>query len=133
MPDFFSNAASDNFRLLKSKPLNGSAATAGTWNLLRIPKWAFISNLWVLIETACSATDVTIGWAGNTETAVPAGFMSADVLKAGVVGYKTAIGDTLTSAGQKYFNLGTGSITTTLGTTWSTGKLTIFCQYSVIR
>lgn len=133
MPDFFSNAASDNFRLLKSKPLSGTAATAGTWSLLRIPKWAFISNLWVWVETACNVADITIGWSGNTQTAVPAGFMSADVLKAGTTGYKLAVGDTLLSSGQKYFNLGTGAVTATLGTTWASGKLTVFCQYSVIR
>ena len=133
MPDFFSNAASDNFRLLKSKPLSGTAATAGTWSLLRIPKWAFISGVWVWVQTACSATDITIGWSGNTETAVTAGFMSADVLKAGTVGYKVAVNDTLLSSGQKYFDKGTGAITATLGTTWSTGKLYVFCQYSVIR
>lgn len=133
MTDFYSNAASDNFRLLKSKPLSGTAATAGTWGLLRIPKWAFISNVWVYVETACNVSDITIGWIGNTETAVPAGFMSSDILKATVVGYKTAVNDTLLSFGQKYFNKGTGAITATLGTTWATGKLTVFCQYSVIR
>jgi len=133
MPDFFSNAASDNFRLLKSKPLSGTAATAGTWSLLRIPKWAFISNLWVWVETACNVEDITIGWSGNTQTAVPTGFMTADILDATVVGYKVAVKDTLLSSGQKYFNLGTGAITATLGTTWASGKLTVFCQYSVIR
>ena len=133
MTDVYSNAASDNFRLLKSKPLSGTAATAGTWGLLRIPKYAFVTGVWVYIPTACSAADITIGWMGNTETAVPAGFMSSDIVKAGTVGYKTALGDTLISSGQKYFDKGPGSITATLGTTWSTGKLYVFCQYSVIR
>jgi hypothetical protein len=133
MPDFFSNAASDNFRLLKSKPMSGTAVTAGTWSLMRIPKWAFVSNVWVYVSTICAKTDVTIGWSGNTETAVPAGFFSVDTLKAGVVGYKVAMNDTLTSFGQKYFDKGTGAITLTAGTTWTTGKLIVFCQYSVIR
>jgi hypothetical protein len=132
MPDFFSNAASDNFRMLKSKPLSGTVA-AGVWSLLRIPKWAFVSGLWVWVETACNVGDITIGWSGNTETAAAAGFMSSDIVGATSVGYKTAVGDTLVSAGLKYFNLGTGAITATLGTTWATGKLTVFCQYSVIR
>jgi hypothetical protein len=132
MPDFFSNSVSDNFRLLKSKPLSGAVA-AGTWSLLRIPKWAFIEGVWVYVETACSAVDVTVGWMGNTETAVPAGFFSADVLDAGVVGYKQAVHDTAIAFGQKYFDKGTGALTVTLGTTWTTGKLTVFCKYSVIR
>lgn len=133
MPDFFSNAASDNFRLLKSKPLSGTAATAGTWNLMRIPKWAFISNIWVMVETACNVEDITIGWSGNTETAVPAGFFSSDIVDAKTVGYKSAVSDTIVSFGQKYFDKGTGAITATLGTTWTTGKIIVFCQYSVIR
>lgn len=132
MPDFFSNASSDNFRLLKSKPLSGAVA-AGTWGLLRIPKWAFVSGVWVWIETACSATDITIGWSGNTETAVAAGFLSEDIVDAGVTGIKAATKDTLVSQVGKYFDKGTGEITATLGTTWSTGKLYVFCQYSVIR
>jgi len=133
MPDFFSNAVSDNFRLLKSKPMSGAAVTAGVWSLMRIPKWAFISNVWVYIETACAKLDVTIGWSGNTETAVPAGFFSADVLDAGTVGYKSAVHDTAVAFGQKYFDKGTGALTLTAGTTWTTGKLYVFCQYSVIR
>jgi hypothetical protein len=133
MPDFYSNSASDNFRLLKSKPLSGAAATAGTWSLLRIPKWAFISGVWVMVETACNVTDITIGWSGNTETAVPTGFLSADIVDAGVVGIKFAERDTLVSGVGKYFDKGTGSITATLGTTWATGKIHVFCQYSVIR
>ena len=133
MPDFFSNAASDNFRLLKSKPMSGTAVTAGTWSLLRIPKWAFISRVWVYVETACNATDISIGWSGNTETAVPAAFLTQDVMDAGVVGYKEATHDTLTSFGQKYFDKGTGAITATVGTTLATGKFYVFCQYSVIR
>ena len=133
MPDFFSNASSDNFRLLKSKPMSGTAVTAGTWSLLRIPKWAFVSRVWVFVSTACAKTDVTIGWSGNTETAVADGFFSADILDAGVVGYKQSTHDTLTSFGQKYFDKGTGAITLTAGTTWTTGKLFVFCQYSVIR
>ncbi len=59
--------------------------------------------------------------------------MSADILNATVVGYKQAVNDTLISFGQKYFDKGTGAITATLGTTWATGKLYVFCQYSVVR
>lgn len=132
MPDFFSNAASDNFRLIKSKPLSGAVA-AGTWALIRIPKWAYISKVWVWVQTAASATDVSVGWMGNTETAQAAGFMSTGVLKANVVGYKEAVNDTIISFGQKYFDKGTGAITATLGTTWSSGKIFVFCQYSVVR
>jgi hypothetical protein len=132
MPDFFSNASSDNFRLLKSKPLSG-AVTAGTYGLLRVPKWAFVSGVWVWVETVCSATDVTVGWSGNTETANTVGFLSSDIVDAGVVGIKVATKDTLASAVGKYFDKGTGEITVTLGTTWTTGKLYVFCQYSVIR
>jgi hypothetical protein len=133
MPDFYSNAASDNFRLLKSKPMVGGAVTAGTWGLLRIPKWAFISGVWVQVITACDVTDISIGWIGNKETGVPAGFMSSSIVNAGVVGYKTALTDTLLSSGQKYFHAGTGAVTATFGTNLTTGKFIVFCQYSVIR
>ena len=132
MPDFFSIAASDNFRLVKSKPLKGAVA-AGTWNLIQVPKWSFVAGVWAVIDTACSSLDVSVGWAGNTETAQVAGFMSSDIVDAGNVGTKAAIKDTLVSFPAKYFGNGSGVITATLGTAWSAGMLTVFCQYSVIH
>ena len=133
MPDFYSNAASDNFRLLKSKPMSGTAATAGTWGLMRIPKWAFVSGVWLIVDVACNVLDVTVGWIGNTETAQPAGFMSSDIADVGNTGIKVATNDSLLSFGQKYFDKGTGAITMTVGTTWATGHMILYCQYSVIR
>jgi hypothetical protein len=132
MPDFYGSAFSDNYRMARSKPLSGVVA-AGSYNLIRVPKFAFVNGVWVLVETACSATDVTVGWLGNGEAAQVAGFLSADVADVGVVGLKAAVKDSLVSFPGKYFSGGTGSISVTLGTAWTVGKLTVFAQYSVIH
>lgn len=131
MTAFYTNAASDNFRTYKSKPLSG-AVTAGTYGLIRIPRYAFVTGVWALVVTACNVTDMTIGWAGNLETAVPAGFISSDILDAGTTGLKCAVKDTAVASVGKYFNAGIGEITATFSTNMTSGKFIVFCQYSVI-
>ncbi|MEA3344587.1 MAG: hypothetical protein U9Q16_02825 [Patescibacteria group bacterium] len=132
MTDKYTHSFADNIRLAKSKVLKG-AVTAATYNLIRLPKFAFVTDVWALVSTACSATDVTVGWSGNGETAQTAGFISDTIMDAGVTGLKRAQHDTLVAFEGKYFNGGSGALTITLGTTWSAGEVIILCQYHVIH
>ena len=132
MTDLYTHAFADNIRLAKSKVLKGAVAAA-TYNLIRLPKFTFVTDVWAVISTACSATDVTIGWLGNGETAQAAGFMSDARVDAGVTGLKRAQHDTLVSFEGKYFSAAGGALTLTVGTTWSAGEIIVLCQYHVIH
>lgn len=113
--DLYSTAAADNTRLARSKTWNGLAD--GTYNLIRIPRYAFVSDVWLRISTAFAGTGlptITVGWLGNGETESPAGFMSNDIAKPLEVGLKRAQTDTLVSFPGKWFNSGPGVITVTV-------------------
>ena len=132
--DLYTNSFADNFRLARSKTLN--AVNDDTYNIIRIPKHAFVMDVWLLITTAYSAGSpiITIGWAGNGETAVPAGFMSNEVALPTVAGLKRAQHDTKVSFEGKYFNSGPGIITVTVddGGVTTEGIFVVFAVYSVI-
>jgi hypothetical protein len=132
MTDRFTHAYADNIRLAKSKILKG-AVTAGTYDLVRFPRFTFVTDVWAQIDTACSATDVTVGWKGNGETAQTAGFISETIMDAGVTGLKRAQHDTLVAFEGKYFSDASGALTITLGTTWTAGEVIVFVQYHIIH
>ena len=132
--DFYTNAFADNLRLAKSKVLlNPSDAT---YNLIRIPKFAFVKNVWLQVITACDVlpSNLTIGWLGNAETANASGFMSFDVAYPIVKGLKRAQSDTKTTFEGKYFSGGSGAITLTyaVGTATTVGTFRVFAEYIVI-
>ena len=127
----FSPFSADNIRFCRSHVLQG-AVTADTYQLIRIPHYAFVTDVWLLVETACSSVDITVGWTGNGETAQAAGFMSQDVTDVLNTGLKRAQHSSLVAFEGKYFSTSGGVLTLTVGTTLSAGKLTAFCQYHVI-
>jgi hypothetical protein len=48
--DFYTNAFADNYRLAKSRIIV-SPSTA-TYNVIRIPKYAFVSDVWIQVVIA---------------------------------------------------------------------------------
>jgi hypothetical protein len=132
--DLYTHSFADNFRFARSKTLN--AVASGTFNLIRIPKFGFVTDVWVLLSTAYVAgtPTVTIGWGGNAETAAPAGFMSTDVFLPHTAGLKRSQHDSLVAFEGKYFNGGSGIITATVvtGSATTLGIFMVFCQYTVI-
>lgn len=132
--DFYTNAFADNVRLAKSRSLITPAAA--TYNVIRIPKFAFVTDVWLLVGTAANAAPTTcqVGWSGNGETAVAAGFLSTDISDATVAGLKRAMRDTLVSFPGKYFSGGSGAITFTYNPgAATTGIFWIFAQYIVVH
>lgn len=129
MTDFYTHSFADNVRFAKSRTI--LTPSAGTLNLIRLPKNAFVKRVWLLVETAGSSDTVSVGYREGT-TAQSAGFLSTDIAKVTVTGMKESIGDTYTACMSKYFLNASGSITMTVGTTQTTGKFTVFCEYSVI-
>lgn len=131
--DYISFAAADNIRLARSKHLLNVADD--TYNIIQIPKYAFITSVWLQVITAydTAGATVTIGWVGNGETAQPAGFMSADIADCTVAGLKRAVKDTNLDYEGKYFSDASGLVTLTSNKNSGTGgSLIVFVQYSVI-
>lgn len=130
MTDFYTHSYADNVRFSRSKTI--LSPSAGTLNLIRIPKFAFVKRVWLEVDTAGSSDTVSIGWRDGS-TAQSAGFLSTDIAKVTVTGMKESLADTLTSSMAKYFDSSSGAITMTIGTTQSTGVFTVFCEYTVIH
>jgi hypothetical protein len=131
--DFLSTAASDRYFLAKSKRM--VAPADATYNIIRIPKNAFVMDVWVLITTAFTAagSTLTVGWLGNGETADPDGFITNDISKPTIAGLKRAQHDTLTSWEGKYFYSKGGMITcTTDDNAGTAGTFWVFANYTVV-
>jgi hypothetical protein len=136
MPDLISKIASDNFRLAKSKTLVSLAD--GTYNIIQIPRYAFISQIWLVVTTAyAGGADgaATIGFTGNGETADADGFMDAAAADGRALGVKIMTDDAQPGSKGKWFNAAGGMLTITLDdgsdTTLMSGY--VLMQYSVIH
>lgn len=135
MADKYSNKLADNRMLAMS----GLFITPDddTYDIIRVPHWAFISNVWLEVTTAyiAGAPSITVGWKGNKETAVPAGFMSNDIAKPKELGLKIAQKDAVSAFPGKYFGDGSGAVTVTIAAGGATteGNFRIFCEYAVIQ
>lgn len=133
--DLFTTQFADNSRLAKSKTVLTPAAE--TYNLVRIPKFAFVSDVVFWVQTAGSSDTVSIGFVGNGETANPTYFLTTADASATIAGFKRAKyafgpGDFVSFDG-KYFQTGTGMITMTVGTTQTTGVFYVFVDYNVVH
>jgi len=133
--DFYTNAFADNLRLAKSKLL--ISPSDGTYNIIRIPKYAFVKALWLQVTVAANVepTTCTVGWLGNGETAVTNGFITTDIANPTVVGLKRAQSDTLVTFDGKYFGTSNGIVTFTFaaGAATTLGTYRVFCDYTLIH
>lgn len=129
----WSNAFSDISYTAKSKRFAGVAT--GVYGCILIPRFAFISDVWLMITTAFTGNaTIEIGWTGNKETETLAGFISNDIADPTVTGLKRAKKDTLVSFEGKYFDAGSGGIlaNVTKGT-GTTGVFYVFASYCLIQ
>jgi len=135
---WFSHAFSDVIRFAKSRPVMVSTSfTNLTADLIRVPKYAFVTGLRVLITTHLSGgtPSLTIGYSGNGTTAVTDGFMINTVVAPGTAGMKNMKdGVIATAPGSqgKYFSGGAGVVTATLSGTPTAGVFYVFVDYRVI-
>lgn len=134
--DFLSYAACDNVRLARSKTLYNLAD--GTYNLIQLPKFAFVDQVWFYVSTAYaggSGGSATIGWTGNATTANTAGFMNTTVAGARAAGVKIMTSDTEAGSKGKWFNNGSGCVTITLAASTDTTLLIgwVFARFYVLH
>lgn len=135
MPDLISIKAADNYRLAKSKSLITLAD--GAYNLIRIPKYSFVDQIWLYVTQAYAggaSGAATIGFTGNGETADPDGFMDATQAGARATGMKLMTADAQPGSKGKWFSDAGGMLTLTLskGTDTTLLKGHIFMRYTVI-
>lgn len=129
--DNYTHKFADNYRVAMSKTILTPAAD--THNLIRIPRYALLMDVWLLVSAVGSSKTVSLGWSGNGESAQAAGFMSYDIADVTVLGLKRAMRDTLIAFEGKYFGTAGGTVTMTVGTTQTTGNFIVFCVYSIIK
>jgi len=132
MTDLYSNKLADNYMLALSRLFNVPAAD--TYDIVRIPHWALVDDVWLDIVTACTGDGtLTIGWKGNQETAQPQGFMSNDIAEPSAIGMKRAQKDNLLTFPGKYFGNSGGTVTVTIGGTATALVCRVFVGHSVIQ
>lgn len=136
MPDRISNKLSDFTYLARSHKL--SDVDNGTYSLFPIPRNAFVEEVWVEVSVAGSGgtpnSTVTIGFAGNRETADPDGFIDATLGTTTAVKMIRASKDAQPASQGKWFLDGSGMLTATFtkGTTTTGPDVVVFARYSVI-
>jgi len=107
-----------------------------TYYVIQLPRYAFVTDVWLNITTAYvgGAPTISVGFAGNGETANTAYFITTDISEPTVAGIKCSIKDTIASNRSKYFSNGSGSITVTIaaGNASTEGTFEVFAQYVLI-
>jgi hypothetical protein len=131
--DAYTSKASDNFRMEASRLM--LAPADDTYNIIRIPKFALVTDCWIQIVTAFTVNaTVEVGWMGNGETAITNGFITNDIAEPTVTGLKRAFNTALTTFPGKYFSSASGSVTVTVADVdGAVGDFRVFVQFSVIH
>jgi hypothetical protein len=131
--DAYTSKAADSFRMEASKLM--IAPADGTYNLIKIPKFALVVDAWVQIVTAFTVdATIEVGWAGNGETAVTDGFITDDVADATNVGMKRGFNTTTSTFPGKWFSGASGIVTATvLDNSGAVGNFRIFVHFVVIH
>lgn len=119
----FVNIAADNSRLQRSRTMTNPSAA--TYNLIRLPRFAFIKNVWLNITTAFTSGSMTVGYVGNSGSDVANYFMDeaqADALDDGMRMADIAL----------YLEDGSGYLTVTVSGSGA-GVFMVFVDYAVIH
>lgn len=131
--DAYTNKASDAFRLEASKLM--LAPADGTYNLIKVPRYALVTDVWVQIVTAFTVdASIIVGYIGNGEVANDDGFITNNVADPLNVGMKRAFNTTTSTFPGKFFSDAAGAITATvLDNGGAVGDFRVFVQFIVIH
>lgn len=130
--DAFDYRASDAFRLEASKIM--LAPADATYNLIRIPKFAFVTDVWIQIISGFTLNaSVVVGWMGNKEVANEDGFIDNGLADPLVPGFKRSFNVAAGTFPAKYFSAAGGAITATvLDNLGAVGNFRVFASFVVI-
>jgi len=126
--------ASDAIRLHASKTLVSPAD--GTHNVVRLPKYAFVTRVWTNITTAFSApgATLTVGFVGNGEAADTDAFMGTAATQPTLAALRASSEDNNPASQGKYFSAAGGMVTvTTDDNSGTAGTFTVFVEFYVIH
>jgi hypothetical protein len=132
--DAYTAKASDHFRMEASKLMLSPAD--GTYNLIRIPMFALVIDVWIQIVTAFTGdASVTVGWLGNGETADEEGFIVNDIADPINVGLKRGFNIAENTFPGKYFSEASGVVTATVAAnyTGAVKDFRVFAHFTVIH
>ena len=134
--DYYSHAAADNVRLAKSKLILDPAD--GTHNIIRLPRFAFVMDVFFQLitpYTAASSGLITLGLVGNGEVADADAILADTYIGSETAGLSRMSGGTAAAAEGYWFNTASGAITitTTAGDSVATISCQAFAFYSVIH
>jgi hypothetical protein len=127
MADQIANKLSEHTYLARSGIFGGAAEA---YNLIKVPKNAFIMDVWLEVITIHAANTCTVGFAGNGETADPDGFIDATLGVTDTAAFIRALDDAQPGSKAKWFSDGVGMITATPSGTTSRQRL--FVKYAII-
>lgn len=132
--DAYVHRCSDKFMMAASRIF--VAPDDGTYFIIQIPQFGLVTDVWLNITTAYvgGAPSLTVGFAGNKQTAIANYFITNDIAEPTVDGLKISVQDTNISNRGKYFGSGPGAITMTIAAGGATteGTFQIFAQYALI-
>lgn len=130
--DAYAKKSADNYRIDCSKLM--LAPANATYNIIKIPAYALVTDVWIQIVTAFTEdASVIVGWMGNGETAVTDGFITTNVADPKVVGLKRAFNTTESTFPGKYFTYAGAVTTTLLAGAGVAGNFRVFIQFTVIH
>lgn len=103
----------------------------GVYACFRIPKKAFIEEVWLDVFELSAAGTVSVGWEGNAAAADPDGFIDTTLGVTTSVAVIKATDDAQPGSKGKWFLDGSGVLTVTSATN-TDGSFRVFCRYSII-
>lgn len=137
MTDKISNMLSTNFYMARSGSLLD--VTTDTYNIIRIPQFAFVDEIWVKVITPYSggtgaSSSMTVGFVGNKETADPDAFIDS-VANVETAGLYAMTDDAAVASNGKWFDSGSGILTITVNDGDHTALLDaiVFMRYCIIN
>lgn len=131
--DSYKDQQSDHIWFARSKRL--IAPADGTHGIIRIPKNAFIMEVWLNIITAydTAGSNLTVGYIGNGGSENLNGFLTVDIAKPTEAGLKSSTHDALATFKGKYFSDGRGAVTVTTDDNGGTaGTFQVFVFFAQI-
>ena len=134
--DYYAQAASDNFRLAKSRTI--IAPADGTHNVIRLPRYAFLMEVFFNLITPYSGTStgaVTVGLSGNGAAADVDAVLVDSVISSEAAGFSRMSSGSAAASEGYWFDSASGSITLTVSVGNSTTAIdcTVMALYSVLH
>jgi len=120
----------DNSRIAASKLIINPAD--GTHTVMNLPKYAFVTRVWIEITDASAAGTLSIGFTGDGAAADTDGFMDTTACDITSLGLLSSDIDAQPGSYGKWFNTASGQITITTSSA-NDGTYQIFAEYYVLH